>query len=951
MKKTRVLAALLCVMMLVCVFPVIQVSAVGVNDADLLEAIGKVMGYGYAVSAQNNSTWAVANMDFGNGFTQPDTVTAEEGITYDENGIKFPAGSAEDIGKTWTYFEVVNENIYTNNRGWSPLCAYRHYSFRFKLDEGGQLENYATRTWGTDNIGVDFTATPEKIEFLSNGVVVNNPDKTPVDYAPGTEWNDVLVKHIINSDGSLTLKLGYEIWMKKASESEFTMLGAGASFTSNVADWATEGLKFVGKGASVKHVVTAMPYTGTYYNSIEEIIGSDAILDVNVSFDESYVKEDYGAEATGTEYSDENGAFLPGGGGAWYYYPVKPKDPPSYTPLENGSVYAKMQIPEGGSVVFQVNKPNADTGRAYITIAPEYLQIDNSSGNTKSTFIPGTDWVEYLVKDNNGNYEVYAKREGNNEKWLLIGTSTGYRSIQTHGINLTGLGTGVYVKELKTFTDSTKFAATIEDIVGGPVATTYNFELNESYNMNLTYNEDDVPVGITHNGTYTADGWKGEKWNFLPKDGWTPLENAGDVMAVYFQARIPESDTDGFNIQGHTTKGRFYINVKPDAMAYSNAPTRKIEHAFSPGNDWAEYLITQHNNGAGYALYMKSETVTANKWARILYTMDVEETTSAGSSAAYSRRGLDFNDNGQTLLKNVKIYSTYKSVGDANTKPATATDLLYEESFDVAPTYKNLIADGVTYENGNMVLTETYDKQAQAVIKNTGIPVGGYAEFRIKVGDTQPTINFYDGEKVFTIFNRVNYGQVQSSSSTLLYSSEAGDTCRTWRVVHNANGTYSAYSQADGDTAWYVAQSGVAGKAVPGIPQIKITGTLGYDDSTDGVTELEYLKIFGPAPETGIMTLSDGYGTKMLSDGDSVTCPEEIRINVQMSDKEQTILVAETKNGVLKKLASVPVSAGSGIFTTSYEAEDNTADLKVFLWDGFGKMTAHTNKVSLTIEQ
>lgn len=948
MKKTRFFAAMLCIMMLVCAIPAMHVSGAVVNDADVLAAIGDVMGYSLAVPAQNNVNWAVANMDFSNNFTQPDTVTADSGISYDENGINFPAGSAEEAGKSWSYFEIVNEKIYNNNRGWSPLCAYSHYSFRFKLEEGGQLENYATRTWGTDNTGVDFTATPEKVEFLSNGNVVHNPDKSPVDYAPGTEWNDVLVKHIINADGTVNIRMGYEIWMKKASDSEFTMLGAGASFSPGP-QWATDGLKFVGKGASVKHVVTAMPYDGVYYNSIEEFAGNNLIEDVTISFDGDFEKDENINEPVGTNYSDEYGAHLPTGAvdwkGAWFYNPGKPINSNVYTPLKDGVASFKAMIPTDGYLIVQMNRPDAADGRVYIEFNPTKIVLSCNSGAVTSSFVPGTDWIEYIVRDNQGNYEVYARREGNNQKWFLVGISNGYRPGRTHGYNFVGSATnGAYLKEVKVFADTSKFIPTIDEVVGGPVATTYNFELNKSYNQNLTYKEGEVAVGINQTGEYTADGWKGTKWSFLPKEGWNPLENAGDVTAVYFQAKIPEGVTEPINVQGHVGTGRIYMNIFADKRAYSNTANRSIERSLSPGNDWAEYLITQHNNGAGYALYMKSETVTANKWVRLLYTMDVD-------ANVYILRGLEFNSDGQALLRNVKIYSTYKSVGDASTKPATATNVLYEENFDVVPTYKNLSAVGTTYENGNMILTETYDQQAQVVIKNTGIPVGGYAEFRIKVGDSQPTIHFYDGEKDFAIFNRVNYGQIQSANSALLYVAEAGDTYRTWRVVHNANGTYSAYCRADGDTDWYAAQVSIAGKAVANIPQIKILGSLGYDESADGVTELDYIKIYGPAPTTGIMSLSDGYGTKMLSDGDVVTCPEEIRINVQKSDAEQTILIAETKGGVLQKLTSVPVVAGNDIFTTAYDVEDDTAKIAIYLWDGFDKMTSVTKQVNLTIEQ
>ncbi len=250
MKKARILAGLLGIMMMVCSIPMIQVSAAGVNDDALMTAIGEVMGYTNSAPAADNVNWKAVNMDFSNNFTSTSAMTVSDGITYDGNGINFPSGEA----KSWTYTEQV---VGMNHGGWSPLSVSYNYTFRFKLDEGGQLKNYAPRIWGTDNVGVDFTATTDKIEFLSNGNPVHNPDRSPIDYVPGTDWNDVLVKYIGSENGqSPNIRLGYEIWMKKSSESSFVKLGAGASFSPGP-DWATTGLTFTGHGAHVKYAVSA----------------------------------------------------------------------------------------------------------------------------------------------------------------------------------------------------------------------------------------------------------------------------------------------------------------------------------------------------------------------------------------------------------------------------------------------------------------------------------------------------------------------------------------------------------------------------------------------------------------------------------------------------------------------------------------------------------------------
>ncbi len=250
MKKTRILAGLLCILMMVCSMPMTHVAAAGVTDDALMTAIGEVMGYTNAAPTVDSVNWKAVNMDFSDNFASTSAMTVSDGITYDGDGINFPTGDL----KTWTYTEQVNG---MNHGGWSPLCISFNYTFRFKLEEGGELKNFAPRIWGTDNVGVDFTATPDKIVFLSQGNPVHNPDRTPISYVPGTEWNDVLVKYIASENGqSPNIRMGYEIWMKKSSDASFEKLGAGASFSPGPL-WSETGLTFTGQGAHVKLAVTA----------------------------------------------------------------------------------------------------------------------------------------------------------------------------------------------------------------------------------------------------------------------------------------------------------------------------------------------------------------------------------------------------------------------------------------------------------------------------------------------------------------------------------------------------------------------------------------------------------------------------------------------------------------------------------------------------------------------
>ena len=508
MKKT--LATLLCIMMVVCTLPVMQVSAaetpalapsnLGAAVAEVMNTISGSEKFKTAMTINSGVNYAPANLDF----TSADFASSEylrvldesvsfgsEGISFGETQgrVRYAPGASNPIWvnthkapceekeaavaekkaqlETETDENVIaalNAEITALNKEIKSLKPYSQYwglgaetdgygVYSFKLGEGGSLTSWLSAVNAYNVAWID--VTPESVVIYSgtaNGAATN--DATLVtyatEYAPGTGWNDVLVKNGGPAEP-------YQVWMKKATDTSFTKV-AEASFLANVTNTQVgesvnygfnvgfgndctnvgKGLTFMGTNAKVGYAIGMKGMTeNPFYDSLEAIIGKTSStyafdFDASTNLANStgrtgFTADGYKSEADGltlVDPADETTKFT--------FAPFG-----SYSPL-NGTTNWNAETYEPQALYVKAK------GNFNLLIAgPKiYGRIDMAvetgkevSAKTKTTnFSYGVtiqdEWTEYLVVPNDltienwiseGGYTLYVKGDkATNGIWTKV---------------------------------------------------------------------------------------------------------------------------------------------------------------------------------------------------------------------------------------------------------------------------------------------------------------------------------------------------------------------------------------------------------------------------------------------------------------------------------------------------------------------------------------------------
>ncbi len=445
MKKTRILAALLSLMMVVCALPMMQASAaltqpvlastnLGAAIADVMNEVNGNEAFNTAYPFESNVTWAPCNLDF----TDPDMANdpymtvLDSSVTFGENGATF----GETEGKM-RYFPG-EANLNADAKYWSPTGETGYYAFSFKLGEAGNLASWT-------NVPSNYTVA--RVEVTPEGVVVysgNGPGAglndeslvtyydTENKYAPGTGWNDVLIKMSDTYNP-------YQVWMKKTEDTSFTKI-AEAKYPANVAPVTAEGtpnygynigfgldctnsskgITFIGTNANVGYAASYKGYATYTYNSVDEILGMTTGSTYAFDFDENtnlansagrvgFTAEGYQAVEDGltlVDPADETTKFT--------FAPFG-----NYSPLNGTTNWAS------DTYVPQALYLKAKGGFNLLTPGPNaYGRIDMNvtvgreveiASKTKTYSFPVTienEWTEYLVVPNNLTPNTHVAADG-----------------------------------------------------------------------------------------------------------------------------------------------------------------------------------------------------------------------------------------------------------------------------------------------------------------------------------------------------------------------------------------------------------------------------------------------------------------------------------------------------------------------------------------------------------
>ncbi len=755
MKMTRVLAGILCMMMVITIFPAGLVSATGTDGG--YATIEEVLGYDIKPVAGQD-------FQFANNFdSEAANVVTPVGATYDNtNGLSLTAVTAETAKAAWRY---------KPEDGWTPFAGEPKnvLVFRGKPNTGGTLNVQVAFPVGSAYKRIYMNIKEDDVRISKVGWALVEKE---MDFAPGTEWIDYMIK--INEDQ------GYSIYVKGETKTEgkWKLLATVA-----VADWlngdAATGMAFYGNdsGNSGTNAGGYVQYATVYQKDTGEVGGGDneesedgittvaGLLGYDVkpvsgqdfqfadSFDAAAAKV---VTPTGAVYDNTNGLDMTAitadaANASWRFKPEDGWSP--FTGDPKNVLVFRAKVKTGGTVNAQVFfATTTSNNRIYMNIKEDDVRISKVGWalvEKEMAFAPGTDWVDYLIKINDDNgFSIYANSETKTKgKWELLATvanadwlsgsaSTGIAFGGNNSENSATNAGGyiqyatVYKKDTGESEDEggdtpTPPAEGEEDFyegVQGNASELFGDDAVIIKDFQLGAEFDTTQAGITSpsTGVYT-DGMginmvgKGtDTWRYLPQNEYTPLSSKG----VTFGVKLPADGAITYQMQkvGSNTE-RVYVELFPTQVKIyqSNGEggfiAATLDNAYTPGTGWNDYLIKGNELG-GYDVYAKRPD--AETWTKLVSTTSFRPGGGATTGASF------YFANGGAYLKYLSIYGSRDEIPEEE-GPAPGEQFTMED-----------IIGGVAVVQEELVFDTSFDGVTEnAQLKN--VTTGAVAE-------TQPTV-------------------------------------------------------------------------------------------------------------------------------------------------------------------------------------------------------------------
>ncbi len=697
--KKRVLAILICTVMVFGLIPGISVSASAVTE-ELLGAIGTVLGAEKAEIHPGTNDWGPMNLDFTGGFDSSVEGLSASGVTYDNAGGAI-FGSSGNL-----YYSSPNKYTVpeTGVSYWSPLNLGA-WGFRFKLDSNGWLISTATTGWNNTISEISFAPTYISVSSKESSTQV-------ADYSCGTDWNDVL----ITCDGSSA----YTIYMKKATDNAFAKIieavGAKNSNTSyNDKCWTTYGGRFDAANTCIAYSACFQveggttepgggetpgegggenpnpgvddPYDGSQGN-IAAVLGEDAVKIKEFQFSGDFDKTQTGVSSpAGAAYSDTMGLTIPANT-IWKYLPSS-----GYTPLSSKGITLGIKASAEDKIHLELSSPGNVSLRAYLVVSATGLTVYEGNGEggfqtaTKLVdYVPGTSWNDYALKVNDGGgYDVYAKTAEGKE-WTKVATTTSYRpgGGATLGVSLFSETGDSFIKYISLYGTAEELPEpegpqvgeqfTLDEIVGGIAVVKDELIFDHSFNgieenaqlMNVSNGNvaEEQPI-IGDNGLELVEtGGFYFAWNSGSANAWKPLSKETPVM---FRAKVETGGMLGIQLNGYP---RASVYIYPDRMIAWGSDQKQAPD-FVPGTEWMNYLVT--HDGTNFRVYTKSDGET--KWT-------VRVISSGFRTAGFYGVLFDNTTTQKAYISTVKQYKMERAVlSDVNTIASMTNTVYLDEDF------------------------------------------------------------------------------------------------------------------------------------------------------------------------------------------------------------------------------------------------------------------------------
>ncbi len=493
MKKVRVLAGLLCLMMILTAMPMLQVSAATANLT--LDTIFADWG-GYYVRERLDLSGAIKEGTY-------DEWIAKEGLAFtDASGQPatpvYDSGNKALAGTKWTNpvgtnFRWNNGKQY-NNATWYPLA-----------DSAVAITCYPRQN---DNMILEVGFGQNKgawIAMSKSAINTKYVDANGKTQWPAESWGDPWWRTIL----IVPEETGYRIYYKGADGA-----GSAADSLEDTRTW-TQAFDMVIPYVNVAPGVQVTDFQllssvrilekprATFTS--EQVMGVDKKQSTIEFKDSTVPSADVVAvdETNGTVTFDEtNGMKLSGGSAIWkgVTYPIS----------NSSGLHFKAKLGADEELIFSfgANFGSGNRKQAQFYLSNQYAAAIGSGTWTASSYVPGHEWVDYYIttKDQDAGYCVYAKRESE-EKWSLIQEVTGYKSSNVNPSNVQVDGKGS-VKLLSKVTNFDNKKILLLDYTGAimkedgtatiPVGTTFTATMAPSVTAGKL-----VFVSYTGEGTAT----------------------------------------------------------------------------------------------------------------------------------------------------------------------------------------------------------------------------------------------------------------------------------------------------------------------------------------------------------------------------------------------------------------------------------------------------------------
>lgn len=651
---------------------------------------------------------------------------------------------------------------------------------------------------------------------------------------------------------------------------------------------------------------------------------------------------------SGASYAANGLTFAADNVAIWKYYP---DGHTQWSPLSKGAYYLRFKLDEGGTFEAQACKLYSNN-RSFVTFTT--TGVTAYEDNTETTdnvsdfkavvntneYAPGTTWNNVVIANDGEGYTVYAKKDEDVD-FVKVATATSFRpngrwnNNNGSGTGMTLAGKAACVSDAVMLEGSDKKMVasdcdSIQEVLGGEVATSYAFDFDSDFDPMAWKRQGSLtsPEGITYsdeNGLDMTSAGQAVTWNFNSYQGWSPFSEEppwGSYLpqAVYFCAK------GSLNVQfrGPGNVGRFYIDLADNAPIGIGGGTAIYDMPISTDGGWMEYLVVPNgeSTSSGYSFYVKGTTATGGKWRK---RADVSGWKSGGGNAT----GFNLYGNGG-MVKSIRTYRL--AVADMNASAGGDTCLWFKDDMNHSMAVENLTDNNVVYRDGFACFpTVAGSEQIKYLLTDVEIPIGGYAEFKTRSNGAQ---TFFVGDGTNGIRFNINkdYGEVSDKGA---YIADASSTWRVYRVVRTQSG-YSAYSKAQGDTAWVLMNENVN-------TSVSVDGfSFAFDSHADGIHvgngQMDYLKIYGPSTEQDIM-LFDGAGTKMLSKNDVPTHLDSIFAVVKPDAQEDRtfFFAVYGEKGNLIDVVQQHIPAGKEsviVPCNAVKVSSKVKKIKCFLWNG-----------------